>query len=476
VNEIKSIALHNFQSHKLSVIEPAPAGQLTVIVGPSDSGKTAIIRALRWLFYNIPQGTDFIKVGNNVAKVAIKHADGQQVTRERSRKGFNRYKINDKDRYEGFGSTVPLEVQEITGVRPVQVGDLEMCLNLAEQLDGPFLGKSVSAPAKAKILGKLAGTEEVDFAAKGVGTDIYRARQDEKRLTDEVAKLQDELKQYDYLPELAERIAQVETLLANIKEAVERKLQLEKLQQQWNENAKAQKIIDAKCTDLFWMIVQADPILSLIEQQLKKYQKLQNTSTQLKATVTELQRVDAILDITADIDEATAVFIQALNMEQQLKKLLTLRGRYSLINTNLPVQERIIAITASIPEADQVAANLVEKITKVKHLHQYSAQIQSLQKTKAKAEKDITHLADIDIADTVLSTYTKNVQQLKDLSALRLQLQDIRQRLEMNETVINQCIAEEKRCSEAYKAALLATGVCPVCGSQVSEQNLKEVV
>ncbi len=476
MNEIKSIAINNFQSHKLSVIEPAPVGQLTVIVGPSDSGKTAIIRALRWLFYNVPQGTDFIKVGNNVAKVAIKHADGQQVTRERSRKGFNRYKINDKDRYEGFGSTVPLEVQEITGVRPVQVGDLEMCLNLAEQLDGPFLGKSVSAPAKAKVLGKLAGTEEVDFAAKGVGTDIYRGRQEEKRLSDEVAKLQDELKQYDYLPELAERIAQVETLLANIKEAVERKLQLEKLQQQWNENAKAQKIIDAKCTDLFWMIAQADPILSLIEQQLKKYQKLQNTSTQLKATVTELQRVDAILDITADIDEATAVFIQALNMEQQLKKLLTLRGRYSLINTNLPVQERIIAITASIPEADQVAANLVEKITKVKHLHQYSAQIQSLQKTKAKAEKDITHLADIDIADTVLSTYTKNVQQLKDLSALRLQLQDIRQRLEMNETVINQCIAEEKRCSEAYKAALLATGVCPVCGSQVSEQNLKEVV
>ena len=476
MNEIKSIVINNFQSHKFSVIEPAPAGQLTVIVGPSDSGKTAIIRALRWLFYNMPQGTDFIRVGSNAAWVVVNYANGQQVIRRRFRKGANCYEINKQDKYEGFGSTIPLEVQEITGVRPVQIGDMEFCLNLSEQLDGPFLGKSVSAPAKAKVLGKLAGTEEVDYAAKGISADIYRARQDEKRLTNEISKLQDELKQYDYLPDLAEKITQVETLLAEVREKAERKQQLEKLQQQWNENAKAQKIIDAKCADLFWMIAQADPILSLIEQQLKKYQRLQNTSTQLKATVTELQRVDAILDITADIDEATAVFIQALNMEQQLKKLLTLRGRYSLINTNLPVQKRIITITASIPEADQVAANLVEKITKVKRLQQYSIQIQSLQKTIAKAEKDITHLADIDIADTVLSTYTKNVQQLKDLSALRLQLQDIRQRLEMNETVINQCIAEEKRCSEAYKAALLATGVCPVCGSQVSEQNLKEVV
>ena len=138
-------------------MEPAPSRQLTVIVGPSDSGKTAIIRALRWLYYDIPRGTDFISVQERSARVTLSLADGNKVVRERSRTTYNRYLVNDQ-RFEGFKNIVPAEVMENTGVRPVTVGDLVLNLNLAEQLDGPFLGKSVSDPARAKVLGKLAGT------------------------------------------------------------------------------------------------------------------------------------------------------------------------------------------------------------------------------------------------------------------------------------------------------------------------------
>ena len=56
MNAIKLIELQNFQSHVKTIIEPAGPGFLTVITGPSDSGKTAIIRALKWLLYNQPQG------------------------------------------------------------------------------------------------------------------------------------------------------------------------------------------------------------------------------------------------------------------------------------------------------------------------------------------------------------------------------------------------------------------------------------
>ena len=46
---IKKIILQNFQSHKYSIVELDE--QLNVIVGPSDSGKSAIIRALKWVLY-----------------------------------------------------------------------------------------------------------------------------------------------------------------------------------------------------------------------------------------------------------------------------------------------------------------------------------------------------------------------------------------------------------------------------------------
>ena len=53
---IKRIIIENFQSHKLTEIIPGGPGQMTVIVGQSRQGKTAIFRALKWLFNNSPDG------------------------------------------------------------------------------------------------------------------------------------------------------------------------------------------------------------------------------------------------------------------------------------------------------------------------------------------------------------------------------------------------------------------------------------
>ena len=53
-----TITIKNFQSHKKTVITLAPT--LTAITGKSDHGKSSIIRALRWVYNNKPQGFKFI--------------------------------------------------------------------------------------------------------------------------------------------------------------------------------------------------------------------------------------------------------------------------------------------------------------------------------------------------------------------------------------------------------------------------------
>ena len=229
MNIIKSIELQNFQSHRSTVIEPAPPGQLTVITGPSDSGKTAIIRALKWLFYNAPQGADFMRTGASNVRVNVKYADRNIVARERTA-ATNRYKIlkpkigeaegltPGPEVFEGFGNTVPLEVQEITGVRSVRIADQDLLLNLSEQLDPPFLGqKSTTAPGRAKILGKLAGTEEIDVAGADVGKDLYRRGQDRKSLEAEIAGLGEQIAGFEWVEGLGERIEAADSVLARVR-------------------------------------------------------------------------------------------------------------------------------------------------------------------------------------------------------------------------------------------------------------------
>ncbi|WP_035425703.1 AAA family ATPase, partial [Halalkalibacterium ligniniphilum] len=61
MNTINTVRLENFQSHLDTSIDFSTG--LNVIVGQSDSGKTSILRAIRWVLYNQPRGTDFMRVG-----------------------------------------------------------------------------------------------------------------------------------------------------------------------------------------------------------------------------------------------------------------------------------------------------------------------------------------------------------------------------------------------------------------------------
>ena len=55
--KIQEVTIEGYQSHTNSTFCLSPG--LTVITGPSDAGKTAIIRALLWFACNAPTGEAF---------------------------------------------------------------------------------------------------------------------------------------------------------------------------------------------------------------------------------------------------------------------------------------------------------------------------------------------------------------------------------------------------------------------------------
>lgn len=101
---IESLIIQNFQTHAKTRIDLDPG--ITCIVGTSDIGKSAVIRALRWVCTNTPGGDAFIRHGAKGCTVKL-IVDGQIVTRRRTPGGdVNEYHLDDQE-LKAFGRDVP---------------------------------------------------------------------------------------------------------------------------------------------------------------------------------------------------------------------------------------------------------------------------------------------------------------------------------------------------------------------------------
>ncbi len=225
---VKKIIVYNIQSLPYAEFEPAPPSQMTVIVGESDSGKTALtFRALCKLFFNSIPTRDIVRRGCKSASVSVVYDTPDNLTvswrwRERGAGTGKTWWEVTRDGaktvvLEGGGrqGNVPETIQGITGVRPITIGGAAWNLNFGRQLDGPFMGAAPPAE-RYRMLGALAGTLEVDAALKEVGTEIIRARRRETELGKEIEELEVVIGEYNWLESLGGDIQVTETALAEV--------------------------------------------------------------------------------------------------------------------------------------------------------------------------------------------------------------------------------------------------------------------
>jgi exonuclease SbcC len=205
LRRLKRVILENFQSHRYTELLLAPT--VTVFIGESDQGKSAIVRALRWLLYNKPQGADFIRVGADYCRVSTEFDDGLVISRERRGK-TNRYEIRRPGQdllvLEGFGRDVPAEVEELTAVRALKLEGAAFELHIAHQLDPPFILRETPA-VRARAVGHLSGTQLFDAADKRAGRKLAGLSRRRQELEEQLEQLEAELQNFAGL-ELVEQL------------------------------------------------------------------------------------------------------------------------------------------------------------------------------------------------------------------------------------------------------------------------------
>ena len=123
---LKKVLIENFQSHKKSEFDFVPG--VNVIIGASDTGKSAIFNAINWVATNRPLGESFRSEWGGDTKVTIHTSSDEQVGRNRTQ-STNEYVINNTP-LTAFKSDVPQAVLDVLQLDSYSI---------QSQMDSPFL-------------------------------------------------------------------------------------------------------------------------------------------------------------------------------------------------------------------------------------------------------------------------------------------------------------------------------------------------
>lgn len=115
IEQLKATNLQKHTDITLNFIEG-----VNVITGPTDSGKTAIFRGLKWVLMNEGDSSKLVKHGTQRCTVSVT-IDGNTVERSYSASS-NTYKLND-NLYKSFRTSVPADIAALVNMDAISVQD-----------------------------------------------------------------------------------------------------------------------------------------------------------------------------------------------------------------------------------------------------------------------------------------------------------------------------------------------------------------
>lgn len=198
---IKSILIKGFQSHEETLLKFHEG--VNVIRGASNSGKSAVLRAFRWVLENRPSGTDFqssfLKTKTTEVRIALDVKDETVRIFKTKGDGLNQYKFGNTV-LKAIGTDVPKEVSSLF--------DMDQT-NFQGQFDSIIFLQDT--PGKvASTLNTLIGQDIIDQSFKNADRLLREIRQAENFHKEGVEETSKKLAKMGDVPKLVVRTEELE--------------------------------------------------------------------------------------------------------------------------------------------------------------------------------------------------------------------------------------------------------------------------
>ena len=331
---IKSLSIQNFQSHQLTELDFSDS--VNIIVGSSDSGKTAIIRALRWLAFNKPSGDEMRSHWGGKTEVEIFTNDCHVI---RSKDKQQEYILGDTH-FTAIGTEVPAEIIKALNLNSI---------NCQQQLDSPFLLSET--PGKvAEHFNKVAHLEMIDTATQNINSWIRELTSDIKYAESQKLSLKEGLTKFEHLEKFE---VEVEILEDQDKEFIKLCNSKNKLEAVLNSHL----LNDTKIRKL-QPLLEIEIPLNQIFKWIKETEDIATKSSQLNNIL------DQLIDIEGEIEDQK----QILTIETNVTYLLKLYSDKDKIDKEYKslykLSNSIVQINRSIEGAKQKYNDLHDKFEK----------------------------------------------------------------------------------------------------------------
>lgn len=287
---IESLKIKNIQSHKDSQLVFSKG--VNVIIGASNQGKSAILRALYWVRYNRPLGIDTLashwvvnEKGTLVEPMSVVLTNDRGVVERRRTKDDNQYLV-DGNTLNVVKTDVPYQVEDI-----LKLSDT----NVQKQLDSPFLLSQTSGEV-AKYFNSIVNLDVIDKVLTNAESKRRRTKSEIDLTKKSVDELEKKLEEYTWIDEVEPLLNEYFALESRL-EVVSKSI--ESLDGEYNK-------YDLNIEYMNWLDRVVLPSKSMVE----KYERLEDS---LDVKEKELSNLESSIESYMDSD----VSIYSLAMEHK---------------------------------------------------------------------------------------------------------------------------------------------------------------
>lgn len=380
---LEKLEIVNFQSHQLTKLEFSPG--VNVMVGPSDNGKSAILRALFWLIQNKPDGMGFVSHWNLTPKGVIKGTtevilkyDEGVVTRRRT-KDCNQYILNENV-LDAVGRDVPAEVSKSLNISDV---------NIQTQLAPHFL-LADSAGEVARILNRTIRLDDIDKFLSLVEQKKRATKNSVESISSNLIEFKNEIENLSWIDGVDLLIGKLRNLVSATEDIRKAKTALADLITQYADNESQSILFDTGDVDV--LIEQVQSLVSSIDDNRVALMDLKTSLERYQKLVDEYNRLCDIEDVELILTKAESTYQRLVGLKESRIKLIASFTEYDRAQGFLNEVGSIQDVTEYISLVENIQNETSSRAAQVKVMRDLMSEYIMLEKQVSNIDEDIHSL------------------------------------------------------------------------------------